>query len=63
MVKRFLKLATGSVVALHAVSCLALTNADGAQDFIRSQIGGVIDWAAFFFEQAAILETTLGGAI
>lgn len=52
--KRFVKLATGSAVCLYGVGCLALSNPDQLQAFIRDT---VIDWAAFAAEAGVLLGT------
>jgi hypothetical protein len=53
--KRFIKLFSGSVVALHTLSCAVLTNPNEAQAFIRAQIDVLADWALFAAEQATLL--------
>ena len=50
--KRFIKLFSGSVVCLYGVGCLALSNPDQVQAFIRDT---VIDWAAFAAEASTLL--------
>lgn len=52
MIERCVKLATGSVVSLYAVGCVALTNPDAVQAFL---LDTVVDWMTFAAQAGSML--------